>query len=73
MSFSSENRLNFTTICYRLMDLMNEFEAWLFEYNEGMPIVRDAKQIIERNRRLKNKVEQLMIDYASTEDSMSLE
>ena len=68
MSLSSVNRAHFAELLYKFQDMLLEFEAYVNEYDCGLPIIRDTTPIHQFVDRMKRKLPKLLEDYESSSD-----
>ena len=70
MSKCSINRNSFTELLNKFHSMLLEFEAYVNEYDCGLPIVKDTSYIHVMIDKMKKKLPQLLEDYeSSSEDS----
>lgn len=55
---------------YRLLDKIAEFEAYVNEYDSGLPIIRDTSSIHQWIERIRTKLQK---NIQQEEDSMSFD
>ena len=70
MSKCSVNKNSFTELLNKFHDMLLEFEAYVNEYDCGLPIIKNTSYIHQMIERFKRKLPQLLEDYnSSSEDS----
>lgn len=71
----SKERTRFVDVCYKVVDLIDEFQAWVDEYDEGFPITRDAKACKKGILSLRAKIFKILAKYGDddSDDDMSEE
>ena len=69
MSKCSVNKNSFAELLNKFQDMLLEFEAYVNEYDCGLPIIKDTSYIHQMIDRFKRKMPQLLADYNSSEDS----
>lgn len=69
MSKCSVNKNSFTEMLNKFQNLLLEFEAYVTEYDNGLPIIKDTSAIHSMIFSFKRKLPQLLEMYESEEDS----
>lgn len=65
----SKARESFVELCYSFLDALNEFKAWVEEYDEGFPITKDTSACHRGIISLRNKIFTIMAEYEEDSDS----
>ena len=69
MSKCSVDKNSFTELLFKFQDMLLEFEAYVNEYDSGLPIIKNTSYIHQMIERFKRRLPQLLEDYNLSEDS----
>lgn len=69
MSKCSINKNAFTELLNKFQNMILEFEAYVTEYDNGLPIIQDTSAIHSMIFSFKRKLPHLLAMYESEEDS----